>query len=305
MILVAVSRSIIFAIQSFWRNIALSIATIFIIFLALISINFLLLINAISTSAVSVVKDKIDVTIFFHNTVRDDKVTEIKSHLETLPQIENIIYRSPEENLNSFRKLHQNDTTIQEALSELEGNPLGPSLVIKSKELSDYPEILKAIDNPAYAEIIEEKSYDDQQIVIDNINAITQNVKRGGFAISGIFMIILVLIVFNTVRIAIFTKKNEVGIMKLVGATNWFVRAPFIIESVISAILGCALSIAGIYLFISFIQPRLTEFFSGANFDLTGYFNSHFLIIFGLEMAGIIILNIISSAIALGKYLKV
>ena len=92
--------------------------------------------------------------------------------METLPQVKNISYISSDDNLSEFTTRHQDDLVIQETLKELEGNPLGATLVIKAKTLADYPEILQAVDNPAYTELIEQKSYDDHQVVIERINSI-------------------------------------------------------------------------------------------------------------------------------------
>jgi cell division transport system permease protein len=304
MFLAAIHRSIIFALQSFWRNIWLSLATIFIIALAFLSINFLVALNAISDSAIAAVKDKIDVSVYFKRDVKESKIAEIKSHLETLSQAKSVAYFSPDDNLAQFKARHQSDQIIQETLTELAGNPLGATLVIKAKELADYPEILKAIDNPAYTELIENKSYDDHQLVISRINSITDNIRKGGLIISLIFVVIAVLIVFNTVRIAIFTHQNEIGIMKLVGANNWFIRAPFILENVISGLVACVVATIVIYGILSFLQPHLTAFF-GFDFNISKYFNDNFIKIFASELIGITVLNVISSSLALTKYLKV
>lgn len=303
--LVSINRSIFFALQSFWRNIWLSLVTIFIIFLTFLSINFLVVINAISDSAITAVKERVDVSIYFKQDIRESKVIEIRTHLENLPQVREIIYRSPDDNLALFKERHQNDPVIQETLAELEGNPLGATLIVRAKNLNDYPEVLRAIDDPAYLELIEEKSYDDHQLVITRINQITENIRRGGIVISLIFALIAILIVFNTVRIAIFTHSSEIGIMKLVGASNWFIRSPFILESIFSGIIACVLAILIIYPTLSLLQPYLSNFFEGANFDLIGYFNRYFLIIFGSQLLGIILLNIFSSSVAIGKYLNV
>lgn len=302
---VTIGRGIAFALQSFWRNIWLSLATIFIISLTLISVNFLVALNAVSGAAVEAVKEKIDVSVYFKQSVREDKIEEIKSHLATLPQIKKIDYFSAADNLAEFRKRHETDTVITEALNELEGNPLGATIVIKAKNLTDYPEILEAIDNPAYADLIEEKNYDDHQIVISRINSLANNIRKGGLAVSAIFVIIAILIVFNTVRIAIFTHQSEIEIMKLVGASNGFVRAPFILENIYSGIIATAVSAVVVYAILSVVQPYLNSFFGGINFSLINYFNANFLLIFGLQLAGIIILNIISSCLALVRYLKV
>ena len=305
MILVTIKRSLWFALQSFWRNIWLSLATIFIISLTFLSINFLVVINAISDSAIAAVQNKIDVSIYFKQDVRESKVAEVKATLETLSQVKELIYISPDENLEVFKERRKDDPVIQEVLQELAGNPLGSTLVIKAKSLSDYPEILKAIDNPAYTDLIDKKGYDDHQAAIENINTITNNVKKGALIISLMFVLIAVLIVFNTVRIAIFTHQQEIGIMKLVGATNGFIRSPFILENIFSGIIACVLAITVIYFLLSLVQPHLNNFFAGVDVNLIGYFNTNFIIIFGGQLLGIIILNIISSSLALGKYLKV
>ncbi|MEK7653113.1 MAG: permease-like cell division protein FtsX [Patescibacteria group bacterium] len=305
MFLLALNRSIKFALQSFWRNIWLSLATIFIIFLTFLSINFIVSINAISDSAIAAVKEKIDVSVYFKPEVNENKISEIKSHLAILSQIKSIDYYSPDQNIAEFKKRHENDNLIQETLKELEGNPLGATLVVKAKNLDDYPEILKALDNPAYADLISEKSYDDNHLVISRINSVTDSIRRGAIIVSFIFIIIAVLIVFNTVRIALFTHQQEVSIMKLVGASNWFIRAPFIIESIFAGIVACLLSIGVIYLILSLVQPHLAAFFGGASFDIIGYFNHNFVFIFGGELLGIVFLNIVSSSLALGRYLDV
>lgn len=305
MILLSISRSIKFALESFWRNVWLSLATIFIIYLALLSVNFLILINALSDSAVGAVKERVDVSVYFKQGVKNDKITEIKTHLESMPQVKNIAYRSPEDNYELFSQRHQDDLIISETLKELEGNPLGATLIIKANNLSDYPEILSAIDNPAYVRLIEEKSYQDHEAVIEKINTITDNVKKGALFVSLLFGIISVLIVYNTVRIAIFTHQSEVGIMKLVGASNWFIRSPFIIESVISGIIACVLSLFTIFFILSASSPYLQSFFAGTDFNLMGFFIANLPIIFITEMTAIILINIISSVIALNKYLNI
>lgn len=305
MIIVTIKRSIWFAMQSFWRNIWLSLATIFIISLTFMSINFLVAINAISDSAINVVKEKVDVSIYFKQDVRESKIAEIKSRLESMSEVRETIYISPDENLEEFKERRKDDLAIQEVLAELEGNPLGAILIVRAKNLGDYPEILKAIDNPAYTDLIEKKGYDDHQTAIENINMITNNIKKGALIVSFMFVIIAILIVFNTVRIAIFTHRQEIGIMKLVGASNSFIRSPFILENVFSGIIACTIAIVVIYSILSMIQPHLANFFSGVDFNIISYFNSNFIVIFGTQLLGIIILNVISSSLALVKYLKV
>lgn len=301
----AFTRGVLFALQSFWRNIWLSLATVFVVFLAVVSVNFLLAINVVAESAILAVKDRVDVSIYLKPDVKESKIAEVKTKLESLSQVKSVAYKSPEENLVAFSQRHQNDAQIQETLRELSGNPMGATLVVKAKELKDYPAILTAIDDPAFADLIEEKNYDDNQLVIDRINLIANNVKKIVLAISLVFSIIAILIVFNTVRIAIFTHQNEIAIMKLVGASNWFIRFPFIFESIISGILATILAVLFIYPLLSVAQSYLSALFAGASFNLVDYFNNNFIIIFGQEFLAIIIVNIFSSLVAISKYLNV
>ena len=305
MFLLALNRTLLFALQSFWRNIWLSLATVFVVFLAFVSVNFLLAVNYVSDSAINLVKERIDVSVYLKPEVRESKIAEIKTRLESMPQVREVIYRSAQENLDSFKQKHEGDANIQETLKELDSNPMGGTLVIRAKTLTEYPEILKALDDPAYSDLIEEKNFDDNRLVIDRINVIADNIKKVVLAVSLIFIIIAILIVFNTVRIAIFTHQNEIAIMKLVGAGNWFIRSPFIFESILCGVFGCFAAFIFLYPLLSLIQPYISDFFNGADFNIVGYFTDNFLIIFGTELVAIIIINIISSSIAIGKYLNV
>ncbi len=305
MFLHALGRGIIFGLQSFWRNVWLSLATIFVIFLALVSVNFLIIVNAIADSAILAVQERVDVSVYLKPEVKESKIAEIKTRFESLVEVKEVAYKSPQENFEAFKAKHQNDPDIQETIAELSGNPMGSTLIIKAKQLDDYPQILSLLDDPAYVDLIEEKNYDNNQLVISRIDLISKNVNRVVLAISLIFIIIAILIVFNTVRIAIFTHQNEISIMRLVGASNWFIRFPFISECLISGVFGLLLTIIFIYPVLSVLQGYLVGFFGGVNFNLIEYFNSNFLIIFGGQLLGILLLNFLASIVAISKYLKV
>lgn len=301
----AFTRGIIFGLQSFWRNIWLSVATVFIVFLALMSVNFLIMVNVITDSAVGAVKDRIDVSVYFKPEVKESKIAEIKTKLEGSSQVKQVTYKSPEDNLASFAERHKTDEKIQETLKELSGNPMGATLVIKAKDLGDYPAIMAMLDDPLIADLIEERNFDNNQLVIDKINSIADSIKKIMLIISAIFILIAILIVFNTVRVAIFTHQSEIAVMKLVGAGNWFIRFPFIFEAILAGCLAVLAVIIFLYPFLSFAQSYLQSFFSGYDFNLIGYFNSNFLLIFGTQLIAIIFVNAVSALVAISKYLNV
>jgi len=305
MFVVSTYRVIKFAWQSFWRNIWLSIVTITVIILTLISINSLYVLSIVSDSVITSVKDRINVSIFFKPEIMEADVLEVKTYLDSLSQVNSIQYISAQQALINFKQLHQDDPKIIQSLEELDENPLGATLNVKAINLSEYPSILEVLDNSKYKDWILSKNFDDHREYIKRINQVSSNIEQIGLAITILFIFIAFLIVFNTIRIAIYTHRDEIAIMKLVGASNNFIRSPFLMEAVFDAIIACIIAIGILYPILNVIQPYLTETFIGADLDMVAYFNLNFWKIFSLEILAISLLTIISAGIAIRKYLDV
>jgi len=296
---------IIFAWQGFWRNVWLSIVTITIITLAFVSINFLVVLNIITDTSIALVKDKIDVSIYFRQDVGEPQILEVQTYLSSMAQVKEIKYTSQQTALQEFRQKHQNDTLIIESLEELDQNPLGATLTVKAKDVSDYPDILSVLDNSKYNSLILDKNFDDHKTYITKIKQISDNINKIGLVGSGIFILIAILIVINTIRIAIYTQQKQIGIMQLVGANNWFIRSPFIVESIFYGIFACIIAMLIILPLLNLMQPYVDSFFMIDNFNILDQFKNNFWQIFSLEILGIIALNVVSSIIAIRRYLKV
>lgn len=305
MLLTSIYRVFLFASQSFWRNIWLSIVTITIIVLTFISLNFLILVNVISNAAIEIIKDKVDVSLYFKTDITEPQVLEVQDYLSSLTQVKEIKYVSQKEALEKFRQKHLSDQIIIESLAELNNNPIGATLRVKAKNIDDYPAIIEVLDNSKYHQLILDKNFDDHKIYIDKIKNLSDNLKKIGFSLSAIFILIASLIVFNTIRVAIYTHRQEIAVMKLVGATNWFVQGPFLLEAIFYGVLACLIAVVIVYPSLNFIQPHLNNFFLTEEFSLIDYFNRNFWRIFGLELLAVILLNIISSSVAIRRYLKV
>jgi len=298
-------RVIKFAFQNFWRNFWLSLITITILVLTLISINILVVLSFLAQTAVDTVEQKVDVSVYFKSEVSEDAVKDVRSYLLGLSQVKDVAYVGREEALEDFKSLHQDNEEIMASLGELGENPLGATLVIKAHSSNDYPFILETLDNPQFTEFIEDKNYDDHEEVIGRINDISSRVQNFGIILSAVFVTIAVLIVINTIRVAIYTHREEIAIMKLVGASNWFVRAPFLVEGIFYAFLATLVLGALIYPTIILAEPYVNAFFDGQNVGLVDYFNSNLIFIFGIEFLALAFLNIVSASFALGRYLKV
>lgn len=306
MIFISIYRIFKFAWQDFWRNFWLSLATISIIVLTFISINFIVILNFVTDKVISNVQNKVDVSIYFGADTSEDKILEVKNFLTSLSQAKEIVYISQQEALDKFRQQHKNNTNILQALEELNKNPLSAILTVKAKNISDYPEIISILDNSKYnRELILDKNFENHKKFINQIDAISKKITATGVSLTIIFSTIALLIVFNTIRVTIYTHREEITIMKLVGANNSFIALPFVIEGIIYAIGACLISIIITYPILNFIQPYLAGFFTGVEINLNQYFNEKILLIFGLELLGVIILNAISSGIAVRRYLKV
>lgn len=305
MILLSIARVLKFALQDFVRNFWVSLVTVTILILSLFSVNFLVVVDYISQQAIKSVEAKIDLSLYLNTEAVEEDISVLKRELESIEGVAKITYVSKAQALESFQTKHRDDQPIQEALREIGKNPLNPSLVVQAKELSVYEKVINSLDKLSKHTLIESKDFDDHNNLLQSMNVITVRTRQIMLLVSFIFIAITVLVVFNAVRIAIYTHRKEIGVMKLVGASNWFIRAPFLVEAVLYSFLGVVIVIAIFYPFIHLLQPYLGSFLNTASVDLIGYFNSRFIYIFGVEFLGASLINIIASSIAVGKYVKV
>lgn len=304
MFLLSFLRVLKFSLQDLARNIWLSVVTIIIIVLALLSVNLLLVVKVLGSTAVSAVKDKVDISLYLKTDADESKILVLKNEISQIDTVKEVSYISKQSAMDSFKDKHQNNQEILQALSELGDNPLSPSLVIKPKDVDNYESLIASL-NKIDDQIIESRNFDDHKAMLAKINNITQKASEAGLIISILFVLITILVVYNTVRVAIYTHKREIGIMKLVGASTWFIRAPYLITGVIYAFLGVAAVAAILYPLLSFAQPYLASFFSGFSINILEYYNDNFLTIFGLEFLVVTLINFFASLVAVGKYSKV
>lgn len=292
------------AFQNFYRNFWLAVVTITILVVTLFSITTMITLNVVTDQVVKSIEDKIDISVYFKDDTSESDILRVKVDLGKLEEVEKITMVGREEALLLFKEEHKDDLAIISSVEELEENPLPNFFIIKAKNTKDYPKILETLNTDDYNKIIEKKDFDDHKLIIDKIALVKDRVKKLGFIIIAIFSSIAALIVFNTVRIAIYTHRDEIKIMKLVGATNWFVRAPFLLEEVFYALVSSLILIALFYPLLDFLQPYFNEFLE-YDFDIISYFRNNFFIIFGAQFIAITCINILSSFIAMKKYLDV
>ncbi len=304
MFLLSFFRVIKFSLQDIFRNIWLSIITLIIIILALLSVNILLVVKVLGSTAISAVKEKVDISLYLKSNTEESKILALKNKIGEIDSVKEVVYTSQQAAIEDFRDKHQNNQEILQALLELGNNPLSPSLVIKPKDVDDYESLIASL-NKFDDQIIESRNFDDHKAMLTKINSLTEKASEIGLFISLIFVLITILVVYNTVRVAIYTHRREIGIMKLVGASTWFIRAPYLISGIIYALIGVAAIITILYPLLSFSQPYLASFFAGFEVNILEYYNNNFFAIFGLEFLAVTLVNFLASLVAVGKYSKV
>jgi len=304
MFLLSFLRVIKFSLQDLVRNVWLSVITVVIIALALLSVNLLLIVKVLGSAAISAVEAKVDISLYLKSDAEESRILDLKNRISGLDSVKEVTYISKQAAIESFRDKHKNDPEILQALLELGRNPLSPSLAIKPKDVNNYEDLIVSL-NKMDGQLIESKNFDDHKAMLAKINNITDKASRAGLIISLLFILITVLVVYNAVCVAIYTHKREIGIMKLVGASTWFIRAPYLISGIIYACLGVAVIIAILYPLLSFLQPYLEVFFYGFKLNILEYYNNNFFMIFGLEFLAVTLVNFLASSVAVGRYSKV
>jgi len=304
LILTSTARVFSFAWKNFVRNAWIWLATVLVLVLALLSVNTLVGVNAVASSAIGVLEDKIDLSVYFKPGTPVAVLDQARSYMSSLPQTSNVDLITDAQALESFKKRHAQDPNILSALDQLEQNPFGASMVIKARNTNDYPFLIQALNNPQFNFAVESQTYDDHATAIDRVRKIAASIRYFGTVLTAIFVIFSALIVYNAIRVAIYTMREEIGIMRLVGASNAFVRLPLIIDALLLAAFSLAITAGMIVGMIAFFEPRIRTFFDGADPGLQAYYVTNYLQL--LVLQAVIMVSVVSLAAwaAVGRYLK-
>ncbi len=263
----------------------------------------LILFNVLGVSAVESIQEKIDISVYFRSNVSEDYILDMRRSLEGLSEVRDVEYVSRERALAEFKETHADDETIIQALEELEENPLLASLNIKAWDPREYEAIAGYLDNPAFQDSIEKVTFAQNEIVINRLIALVDTVRKGGISLTVFMAFLAVAVTFNTIRLAIFSNREQISIVRLVGASNSLVRGPFIVEGLIYGIVAAALSFALLIPVINFVSPYLNTFIP--EFNMADYFRANFSSLLFYQLAFAIGLGILSSIIAVRRYLRV
>ncbi|MBI4599105.1 hypothetical protein HY734_02830 [Candidatus Uhrbacteria bacterium] len=303
--MISLLRVLRFAFQNFWRNVWLSVITVSMLTLTLLTVNLLLSLHVLTDAAIKAVENKVDVSLYFNEGTQVELVQGAAGYIRGLDQVRDVQIVTPEEALERFRARHAEDRLILSSLEEVGENPFGYTLIVQARDAADFGFILEALDHPQYRDAIREKDFSNYGIIIDRLNEATGKVRVVGLAVAAVLLLIAMLIIVNVVRMTIFIHRDEIGVMKLVGAGNTFVRAPYFLEAILYSATATGIAAAAVFGTSRVLAPRLQAYFGIVQADLFAYFATHPLPVFGLEFAALSALTILSTAFAMHKYLKV
>ncbi len=302
----SIKRVLVSGWKNFARGGAVSAATVLIMTVTLTIIGSLIFLSALLTFTLNTIKNKVDVSVYFVTTATEPSILSVKDQLQKLPQVAKVTYTSAEDALAAFRDRHANDQLTLQALDELGGNPLDASLEVQANDPSEYESIVSFLEaSPALSvggtSIVDRINYAQNKEVIDRLTLAIQATREIGFAIVTLFALASILIAFATVRLAIYTARDEIAVMRLVGASNSYIQGPFIITGIITGAIAATAVLLLLWPTTWYAGEKTASWFGG--FDVATYYSSHFLLIFLILMGAGVVLGAIASVFAIRKYL--
>lgn len=293
---------------SFWRNGLVSLASTLVMTVTLAVIAALIFVGALLNSTLQGIRDKVDINVYFVKGAPEDQVLDMKKDIQNLPEVQSVTYVSENEALENFKQKHQDNPLILNALDEINTNPLGASLNVRAKDPSQYESIANYIQNRdlssnGHQSIVDKINYTQNKQAINTLDNIINSSERLGALIAIFFAVISILITFNTIRLAIYISRDEISVMRLVGASQRYIRGPFLIIGLIYGLLSALITLIIIYPAAYWVGPLTLSLGTGLN--IYNYFLSNFFQIVGTIVLVGLFLGFFSSYLAVRKYLKV
>lgn len=293
-----------FALVDFYRNKGISLAAIFILTVTALLFTGGFFTQGISNFLISTIQNKIDITAYFKEDTPEQNILDVRDEiLKISPDIKSVSYISKEQALDEFIQKHSGNDIFSQALIEVGENPFLPSLNINtSGNPAQYENVANVLQSEQFANIIEKVDFSQKKDTIEKVFSITSSINTFGLGLSALLVLIATLVVFNTIKLVIDRSRDEISTMRIVGASSWFVRAPFVIEGALfgfaSFLICFFVTIVSVYVLslgFSIIMP---------GFDLFKYFLSNIFLVILIQLCSGIGLGVVFSFIAVRKYLS-
>lgn len=249
---------------SFWRNRWLSLAATLIMILTLFTVSFFSCLLVMVNSTTNLLKNKADISVYFNESASNEQIYSIENALLARTDIKNVDYVSKEKALQIWQQRNSENIILRDSISSTD-NPLPRSLEIKTVRLEDLDAVNSFLSSNDYRPLVKEISYRKNKDLVDRMIRFTTFVKYFGWILSITFVVISILIIFNTIRLTIFARSGEIEIMKLVGASDLYVQGPFVMEGILYGIIAAIFSSAILYLAFKLSLPAAARYLEVEN----------------------------------------
>jgi len=292
---------------NFWRNLSIAVAAIAVMVVTLTILLSSIIVNATFTNTINQITSKIDISVYLKDSTTPDQTNKLIAELKALPNVKSVVYLDKQQVLQQYEAQNAGNQQLLTAISET-SNPLPATIHIKPVDLNQIngvkaylvqPNVLALQSNPpSYSGNLEK--------AIINITHTTNVLRELGFISVIVFAVICALIIFNTIQMAIFNRRDEIHIMRLLGASKAYIRGPFIVESAIFGFVAAIISVGIVnFLFVTASSTLQATTLGLLNIGYAStYFDAHFWQFLTLQILIGIMIGTVSSAIATRRYLK-
>lgn len=284
------------AFKSLKRNKTLSIAAMITVLITFFIFGTFILLGLNFNKAIEDVASKLEIKVYLDNDIKLIDQREIEMKLNELDGVKEVIYESKEEAFVNLKDMLKDNQGLLEGY-DLKDNPLPSSFIVKLENPEDASQITEAVKDMTGVEDIS-----NQQDMIDTISSFVSGVRVAGLALFVVFIGVSIFLITNTTKITVYSRRREVGIMKYVGATDWFIRWPFIIEGMIIGIIGSLLSSILLYVLYRWIFGYIVS-----NMFLVSLVSPAFVLstLTWIFVLGGTVIGALGSIVALRKFLDV
>ncbi|MEY3470667.1 MAG: hypothetical protein RLZZ223_17 [Candidatus Parcubacteria bacterium] len=300
-------RSVKYGFQNFGRNVFLSIATTSIMVLTLFGLGFFMVINQISSQALDGIQSRVDISVYLKDGADENQVNDFVNYVKGLEGVKETNFITKEMAMDKFKETYKDNPSIIQSLQVLDENPFPVTITVKAENSQFYENINNGIMSSQYAEaIVQDTDYQKStsKEIIDRLNNIIKVTRNVGISVIIVLAVIAVLITYNTIRLTLYSYRQEIEIMRLVGASDSQIKGPFFVEGVLFGVFGTFISFLILFVVVLLISSPITSFVSGSQPPSNYILENAFLII-GIQLLVGIILGVGSSLIAINRYLKV
>ncbi|MEN6430290.1 MAG: permease-like cell division protein FtsX [Coriobacteriales bacterium] len=293
------------SVVSFRRNWVMSLGAIITIYLSLLLVGVSVTGSMIVGQVVRDVEEKVSIRIFLKDGAAPEDVDKLQADLAADPRVKSIKYTSKEQALEEFKA---SMTESPEIVEQLEVNPLPASLDVDTVKPQDVMAVVETIKaNPTFVKVCDrpddpERSLKYGQQIVNQLFAFTRVLRVVGVVFIVMLAVISLIFINNTIRLAIYARRKEIGIMRLVGASNWFIRTPFLLEGLIQSLVGALLALLTLGVLESFALPKVEQTVAFLNLSLSPGSMAQVAVIL---IVGALVIGLSGSGFALRRYLKV